>query len=144
MRFDLVLDGGNFITLVGDRPRAGSVGIIGDRIVAVGERGELSGYDAGRTIDVGGLTVVPGFNDAHNHMQFFGSTLAEVPLQHPLVQSVDDIVAAVATRVAATPAGEWIAGARYDHNKLAERRHPTRFELDRVSPDHPVVLNHTS
>ena len=51
---------------------------------------------------------------------------------------------AIGARAAATPPGVWVIGTGYDDNKLAERRHPTRFELDRVSPDHPVLLNHTS
>ena len=144
MRFDLVLDDGVFFTVDPSRPRAGSVAILGDRIVAVGDRGEFAAHEAGRTIDLQGAFVVPGFDDAHNHMEKFGSTLNQVPLGSDHVRSVEEIVAAIADRVADTPSGVWIVGAGYDHNKLAERRHPTRQELDRVSPDHPVLLDHTS
>jgi len=43
-----------------------------------------------------------------------------------------------------TPAGEWVSGFNYDDTLLAERRHPTRAELDAVSTDHPVVATHVS
>ncbi len=144
MRFDLVLDNAAILTVDPRRPRAGCLGIVGDRIVSLGDRGALAGHDAVRVIDLDGRTVVPGFNDAHNHMRAFGGTLNEVPLQASVVRSVEEIVAAIAERAATTPPGVWVVGAGYDDNKLVERRHPTRQELDRVSPDNPVLLNHTS
>ena len=144
MRFDLVLDNADVFTVDARRARVGSIAIIGDRIVAVGERGEFAGDGAERTIDLDGRFVVPGFDDAHNHMQMFGATLNEVPLHGDVVHSIEELVAAIGERAATAPAGAWIVGAGYDHNKLAERRHPTCHELDRVSPEHPVLLNHTS
>lgn len=144
MRFDLVLDNANVLTIDPSRPRAGSIGIIGDRIVAVGGRGDLAVHDATTTVDLDGRFVVPGFNDAHNHMPAFGATLNEVPMHAGAVGSIEEIVETIAQRTADRTPGEWIVGAGYDHNKLAEGRHPTRHELDVVSPEHPVVLNHTS
>ena len=144
MRFDLVLDNANIHTVDPTQPRAGSLGIIGDRIVVVAGCGELAQFDAEQTIDLDGHFVAPGFNDAHNHMQAYGATLSEVPLHGDAVHSIEELVAAIAERAFSTPQGAWIVGAGYDHNKLAERRHPTCHELDRVSPDHPVLLNHTS
>ncbi len=139
----LVLDNANVITVESSRPRAGSILVLEDRIIGVGERGEF-GDVAGRTVDLGGRTVVPGFNDAHNHMQAFGSAINEVRLQPSEVGSIEELVAAIGARVATTEPGVWVIGTGYDDNKLAERRHPTRHELDAVSPDNPVLLNHTS
>ncbi len=144
MRFDLVLDNANIITIDPDRPRAGSVAILGSRIAAVGDVGAFAEADAGAIVDLGRRTVVPGFNDAHNHMQAFGAGLNEVPLQASVVRSVEEVVSAIGARAEQTPAGVWVIGTGYDDNKLAERRHPTRYELDAVSPDNPVLLNHTS
>jgi predicted amidohydrolase YtcJ len=144
VRFDLVIDDADIFTVDPTRPRAGSIGIVGDRIVAVAERHGLRPYEAEHTLDLGGRFVVPGFNDAHNHMHAFGATLGEVPLHSGAVASIGDVVAAIGARAAEVPAGSWIVGAGYDHNKLAERRHPTCHELDAVSPDNPVLLNHTS
>ena len=144
MRLDLVLDNASVVTCDPTRPRAGSIGILADRIVAVDAVGGLSDVAADRRIDLGGAAVVPGFNDAHNHMQAYGAGLGMVPLQPSVARSVPDIVAAVAARAAEVPPGSWILGTGYDHNRLAERRHPTRHELDPVSADHPVALLHTS
>lgn len=144
MRFDLVLDDADILTLDPTLPRAGSVGVLNGRIVAVAGRGGLDGHDAERRISLDGRFVIPGFNDAHNHMQAFGATLREVPLSSDHVRSIEELVAAIRERAEATPPGVWVVGANYDHNKLAERRHPTCHELDRAAPDNPVLLNHTS
>ena len=143
MRPDLILDNATIITMDPNRPRAGSLAISGARIVAVGNAGQFDGA-AAPVVDLGGRTVVPGFNDAHNHMAAYGAALNEVPLHAGAVHSIEEIVAAIGERAAVTPAGVWVLGTGYDDNKLAERRHPTRAELDAVSPDKPVLLNHTS
>lgn len=140
---DVVLDNANVLTVDRARPRAGSVAILGERIIGVGEVGAFDGSGA-RVIDLQGATLVPGFNDAHNHMGAYGAAVNQVDVTPRACRSVEEIVDAVARRVADVPAGVWVVGAGYDDNKLAERRHPTRQELDRVSPDHPVLLNHTS
>jgi len=140
---DLVLDNANVITVDDLRPRAASIAILGDRIVGVGDRNEFATTGA-LTIDLDGATVVPGFNDAHNHMGGYGATLNEVAIQPGVAHSVEEIVEAIGRRTADTPPGVWVIGTGYDDNKLAERRHPTRYELDAVSPNNPVLLNHTS
>ncbi len=144
VRADVVIDNANIITIDPDRPRASSIAVLGDRILAVGEAGAFAQVDAARRIDAQGRTIVPGFNDAHNHMRAYGGTLNEVPIQPGVVRSVEEIVAAVAAQAEKVADGVWIVGAGYDDNKLAERRHPTRQELDAVSPNNPVLLNHTS
>jgi len=141
VRADLVVDNANIITIDDERPRASSLAVLGEHIVDVGDG---DGLDAVRRIDLGGLTVVPGFNDAHNHMRPFGETLGQVPLSSPPVRAVSDVVDAIARRVDEVEAGEWVVGSNYDHNKLDGGRHPTRHDIDAVSPHNPVVLNHTS
>ena len=144
MRLDLVLENLTGLTMDPARARVEAIGILGDRIVAVGSAADLADVQAVRRIDLPGKTVVPGFNDAHNHMGFYGATLNEVDLTPDAVGSVEEIVEAIAAKAESSAAGTWVVGSRYDHNKLAERRHPTRHELDRVSPDNPVLLQHTS
>ena len=143
LRSDLVLNNANVITVDESRPRAASIAILGDRIVGVGDRNQFVGT-ARRVIDLDGQTVVPGFNDAHNHMNGYGASLNQVNLSATVVRSVEEIVDAIGRRAAQTPPGVWIIGSGYDDNKLAEHRHPTRHEVDAVSPNNPVLLNHTS
>jgi predicted amidohydrolase YtcJ len=80
--------------------------VAGGRVVGVYDgRPEGSARDV---IDLRGLTLIPGFHDAHNHMIGFGLALTEIDLR---VGSLDELYARVAARAAATPAGEWL---RYD------------------------------
>src|SRR5690606_32286060 len=67
-------------------------------------------------------------------------SLMQVNASSPPNRTVADIVARVAERVATTPAGEWVNGRGYDQARLEDQRHPTRHDLDPVSPDHPVIV----
>jgi len=83
LRPDLILFGGNLITIDPAQPRAQAIAIRGETILAVGADADvlsLAGAGTRRT-DLHGMTVVPGFNDAHNHMVFFGQQLKGVYLQ---------------------------------------------------------------
>jgi N-acyl-D-amino-acid deacylase len=62
--FDLVVRGGLVVDGSGTPAVRGDVGVVGDRIVAVGE---VDGQGR-EEIDADGLVVAPGFVDAHTHM----------------------------------------------------------------------------
>ena len=114
------------------------------RIVALGTTRAMRAL-AGRGTrrhDLGGATVVPGFNDAHCHVLAFGLSLLHVDLK--TTARVADVAAAVGLRARRSAAGAWIIGRGYNDNKLAELRHPTRGDLDPVARHHPVWLGHTS
>ena len=104
MKADLLLTNARVRTLegAGRGEVAGAVAIWRDRIVALEE------VPAHRTVDLGGAVVVPGFHDAHNHMAWYGLSLAEVDLR---VTSLDALYAAVAPRAPSTGPDEWIVGA---------------------------------
>lgn len=144
MLIDTLIVNADVVTIDQRRPRAAAIGIVGEQIVFVGDADDAAGLSARRTIDLGGRTVVPGFNDAHQHMSHYGDALRRVDLSSPPIRTIEEILDAIAARVVDTPAGQWIVGAGYDQNKLAEGRHPTAGELDRVAPDHPVMLQHNS
>ncbi|MDT2006455.1 amidohydrolase [Rhodococcus opacus] len=144
MRVDSIYLNANFITMDELRPRAQAVATLGDRIVAVGDIDDLSGLSPRRTVDLSGATVVPGFNDAHNHTLRLGMMLDELNLESPPVRRLEDILDMISTRAATVPEGSWIIGCRYDQNKLLEGRHPTADELTRIAPRHHVWLKHTS
>jgi predicted amidohydrolase YtcJ len=117
----------------------------GERIAAVGSREDLLALARGaKRIDLGGCTVIPGFNDSHAHLLPFGLTLDQLDVSADSVSSIADITVAVEGRARRTGEGEWIHGRGYDQNELVESRHITRRELDAASGAHPVVLDHTS
>ena len=92
MQLDVILENLNGLTMDPSRPRVEAIGILGDRIVAAGPAHELADLRATTRLDLDGATVVPGFNDAHNHMGFFGATLNEVDLTPAAVGSVEEVV----------------------------------------------------
>lgn len=143
---DLVLTHGNVITINSIQPRAEAIAVKNGRILAVGSTNDISQFRGTRTevIDLKGRTVVPGFNDAHNHMASYGLQLQMVPLNYPAVGSISDIVQALKERVGKQKTGTWVMGAGYDNNKLSDGDHPTRWDLDKVSTDHYVYIKHTS
>ena len=137
---DLILVNGRIHTIDQSDPEATAVAIRDGRFVAVGnhEIRALAG-SATKIEDLNGAAVVPGLIDAHNHLQATGEMLREVQLFD--TRAIPEIVARVAARVRESPAGAWIVGRGWDESLLAERRHPTRHDLDAVSPDNPVVIH---
>ncbi len=138
----LVLYNGNILTADAAHPRAQAVAIARDRVLAVGTNDEIRRLSTARTvrIDLGGQTVVPGFIDAHAHPCYAGLRhLRQVDCELP---SIADILAALRTRAAATPPGQWVLAFKYDDTKTAERRPLRRLDLDTAVPDHPVRVEH--
>ena len=138
----LVITNGTILTMDRGQPEVEAVGVIGDRIVGVGSRRLVEdalprGY---QTLDLAGRVCLPGFNEAHNHMIGFGTALGHVAAGYPEVRSIADIKRNVAERARQVPPGSWIQGRGYDDNKLDERRHPNRQDLDAAAPDHPVIV----
>ncbi|MGX1307186.1 putative amidohydrolase YtcJ [Amorphus suaedae] len=119
------------------------------RVVAIGGRADILRLRAPGTEveDFGTAAIVPGFNDAHAHLDSFGLTELRPALGAPA--SVAELQARIAELVAITPAGEWIvtmplgeAPHYFDQATfLSEGRLPTRWELDAVAPDHPVYIS---
>jgi predicted amidohydrolase YtcJ len=138
---DLILVNGRIHTVDDQLPSASAIAVRDGRFVAVGDDDQMRALAGAKTAieDLDGATVVPGLIDAHNHMQATGRMLREVQLFD--TRSIPEIVARVAARVSETHAGEWIIGRGWDESLLAEGRHPTRHDLDAVSPKHPVVIH---
>ncbi|OYD83887.1 metal-dependent hydrolase (plasmid) [Azospirillum brasilense] len=135
------------ITFDPARPRASAVALAGDRILAVGGE-EVAALATASTevIDLGGATLIPGFNDAHAHMEREGLKRLRPSLAG--ARSVGDILERVRAVAAETPPGQWIVTMPigtppffFDGTAtLAEGRPPDRHELDRAAPDHPVHI----
>jgi predicted amidohydrolase YtcJ len=141
-----LLTNATVLTIDPARPRAGAVAIAAGRIAAVGEADELLRTRDRNTevIDLGGRTLIPGFVDAHNH---FGPTALNpvaVDISPEAVGDIATLQARIAEAARTTPPGGWIRAVGYSDERLAERRHPTRWELDEAAPEHPVVAVHSS
>ncbi|MEJ7813504.1 MAG: amidohydrolase [Gemmatimonadaceae bacterium] len=103
----------------------------------------LAGVGAEVT-ELRGRAVVPGFVDAHHHLSNATLYRGAVDLTPRSARSVGDILIALRRAAASLPLGAWVVGIGYDDFALAERRPPTRRELDDACPDHPVMAMHFS
>ena len=145
---DLILCNGRVLTFDEARPRADAVAVVGDRIAAVGGPDIVEAWrgPSTRLIDVAGACVIPGFNDSHAHMEREG-----LKQQRPSLAgaaSVADILAHVREAAARARPGEWIVTMPIGEpphyfgaiELIAEKRMPTRRELDTVAPHNPVYI----
>ncbi|PIU55339.1 MAG: amidohydrolase, partial [Chloroflexi bacterium CG07_land_8_20_14_0_80_51_10] len=141
---DLILFNANVLTMEQTNPRAELVAIGGSRIIGVGSNSDCGAFQGNQTmlIDCEGKTIIPGFYDAHMHVFALVSSLLSLDCGPPSVSSIVDIQRLIATRAKQTPQGSWIKGAEYNEFYLAEKRHPTRWDLDQAAPSHPVKLAH--
>ena len=147
---DLILHNGRVHTLDSESRTVEALSVADGRIVAAGTSAALlAGRAQGtRVIDLEGRTVVPGFFDAHPHLDRMGlRDLCGVKIAH--CRSVAEICDAVREAAAHTPPGEWIVtlpmGAPpedyvFEAGQLREGRFPDRHDLDRAAPDNPVYI----
>ena len=142
---DLVLYNATVITLDPHMPRASWVAIGQGRILYVGV-GEPTVGTGGSTknIDCQGGTLIPGFNDAHCHVFATAASLLAVDCSPAVVSSIEDIKQVLRERSAQVSRDTWLRGTGYNDFHLQEKRHPTRWDLDQATPDHPVRLLHRS
>jgi hypothetical protein len=148
---DRIIRGGPIVTVNAAQPAAEAVAIAGGRIVAVGTEADVMKHKGPATelTDLGGKTLVPGFVDGHSHFWSLVDVQTQALCASPPAgpcRSVADVIAAleaVQTRRKLGP-GKFVIGFGYDPELLAERRPPTKQELDAAFPDNPVMLVHVS
>ncbi len=139
----IIFVNGHVLTGGFDDSPATSVAIHQGKIVAVGtdsDAMEWASTTGAEVIDLAGRTISPGLNDAHCHPLYVGLGLANVDASSPPNKSVADIVVRIEQRVRQSEPGEWVQGRGYDQARLVDQRHPTRHDLDPVSPENPVVV----
>jgi predicted amidohydrolase YtcJ len=127
-----------------------AVAVRDGRIVRVGSVYEVEFLEGvGTTVhDCEGRVVLPGFVDAHTHMDVVGRYLVHAALGE--ATGPDDAVDRLRQHTAGTaaggdggddtpPDGEWVLGFGYDESTWGESRYLTREDLDRVSEERPVA-----
>ena len=148
--FDLVLWNGRIVTVDDSPAEVGAIGILGDRIAALGSREELASRvgESTRVIDLAGRLAVPGFIEGHAH--FLGIGEMKLQLDLMTVRSWEEIVALVADAAKRAKPGELIRGRGWHQEKWdrlpkdAVDGLPVHTALSAVSPRNPVLLTHAS
>ncbi len=144
---DLLLMNANVITLDPFMPKAGWVALGDGKIIRTGNPDQLtlSEFTGAEIIDCRMKTLLPGFIDSHLHLLSFAESLVTLNLKPDNgIYSLSDIQSMIYRRSREVPPGTWIRGKGYNEFYLAEKRHPNRWDLDEVSPNHPVKLTHRS
>lgn len=142
---DLILHNGYVITLEEDMESAEAVAVKDGRIIFVGTSKAalpLKGKDT-KVVDLKGKALMPGFIESHAHPLACGESFLEVDCSPGTTNSIEEILCAVKEKASTLPKGQWILGRGWDDSKLSEKRVPTRWDLDQISPDHPVFLKRT-
>ncbi|HEX8185186.1 MAG TPA: amidohydrolase [Blastocatellia bacterium] len=137
---DVIFKNGNIYTLNERAGRAEAIAVKSGRIVFVGSNKDAKAYEgkATRVIDLKGNTVVPGLTDSHYHLSGVGAR--EMNLNLEGITSLEDFLAKIKERVGRAKPGEWVTGRGWIETFWKPPVFPTRWDLDKVSPDNPVVL----
>ncbi|WP_235883907.1 amidohydrolase [Saccharopolyspora elongata] len=116
-----------------------ALAIQGEWVVDVGDLGDLRRRMPGAdVVDFRDATIVPGFNDAHQHPTMTAANQRGVDVSAS--SSRADLLEMLRTRARDTPPGQWLLGTRYDHGRSTGGTPLTRSDLDEVTDTHPVLL----
>ncbi len=134
---DLILTNARIYTMDATQPAARSIAIRDNTILALDTDAALrSMLPNADVIDLHDRCVIPGLIDAHLHAEWSALGLKNVDAEAP---ELAELLRRVEERVKITPKGKWIRGHGWNQNVWGGE-FPTKSDLDRVAPDHPVYL----
>ncbi|HEX6845749.1 MAG TPA: amidohydrolase [Chitinophagaceae bacterium] len=147
---EMVINNAKVYTVNKSQPEAEAIAVKGGKIVFVGSNSDVRKYigDSTEVIDAKGQFVMPGFIEGHGHIHGLGASLINLNLMN--VKNWDEIVAMVGEAVKKAKPGDWIVGRGWHQEKWNPAPaknylgYPYHEELDKVSPDNPVLLSHAS
>jgi predicted amidohydrolase YtcJ len=145
---------GDILSMEGDEPTYIEALVVKDgKIAFTGSKAKATSFagDGATEVDLQGKTLLPGFVDAHGHVYNSGFQKLSANLLPPPDGECKDIASLIEItkewadrNTNAIKKAGWIIGFGYDDSQLAEQRHPTADELDKISTDLPVVVLHQS
>jgi predicted amidohydrolase YtcJ len=135
----------NVLTLDSRHPRADWVYVENGKIVAVGNNDSVRSImrKESTIIDCKGDTILPGLIDPHIHLASLARSLVTLNVgPSEKVQSIADLQYKLRNYSQNIPEGNWIKATGYNEFYLKEKRHPNRWDLDKVTSVHPIKLTH--
>jgi predicted amidohydrolase YtcJ len=138
---DLVVTNARVLTMDPAMPRAEGFAVKDGRFLAIGSAADIRNITSSRTrvVDGAGMCVLPGFTDAHCHPSGVNELFGVVVTQF---KTKAELIEALRKKAAATPPGFWVEGELFDDTKLTDPTPLDRHDLDKVSTEHPVEVNH--
>jgi len=112
------------------------------KVLATGSNADMLSLKGPATevIDLKGRFASPGLIDNHLHLIATGIAMGFVDATPAAAPTLGSLMQAISDRAATMPKGGWVRARGYDQVKLDTGQHPTREDLDRAAPDHPVML----
>ncbi|HEY7638609.1 MAG TPA: amidohydrolase [Steroidobacteraceae bacterium] len=143
---DLIVRNAKVYTVDARLARAEAFAIRNGRFIAVGSNAEIGALasQGAQVFDAQGMTIVPGFIDCHVH-PVGEMLLYEVAVGNPFdveFVTIASILDKLTAKARQTPAGYWVEGFFYDDTKVKDQRPLNIHDLDKVSKDHPVSVQH--
>ncbi len=134
---DLILYNARICTMDSAQPAARAIAIRDNRILALGDDQTTRSLSLdATTIDLGGRCVIPGLIDAHLHADWTSLGLKNIDAETP---TLDEALRRIEERARITPPGQCIRGHGWNQNVWGGT-FPTKTDLVRVAPEHPVYL----
>lgn len=136
----LILHGGKIVTVDERFSIHSAIAVRGSRILKVGPDEDILKLKGPQTtvIDLHGRLILPGLIDSHMHP--VAAAMTEYDHELPAMETIQDVLDYIGHRAQIQPAGHWIIVQQVFITRLREQRYPSRSELDRVAPKHPVMF----
>lgn len=136
---DLVVHNARIVTLDSAEHVYQAMAIANGRILELGPEQQIRNkYKAKETYDAAGQVIYPGFIDGHCHFLGYGLNKQKVDLSG--TKSWAEVVQRTKAFADAHPEKSWILGRGWDQNDWVSKELPDRFELDKLFPERPVLL----
>jgi len=139
---EIIMHNANIFTSNIDYPKAQAIAISNGKVIAIGNDADILRLSGSKTrrINIGGKTITPGFIDAHSHPAYSGRAhLRNVDCDLRSIQAIKD---AIKSKSIETRPGKWISGFKYDDTKTTDGRYINRYDLDEITPNHPILITH--
>ena len=139
---EVVIRNGTIYTANPQQPKAEAVAVNAGKVIFAGSNAAAAAYIGSGTkvIDLRGGTAVPGFTDSHYHLIGVGARERNLNLESTKNTNLEDFLAKVKAAVAEHRPGEWLTGRGWIESEWPNPAFPTRWDLDKVSPNNPVFL----
>lgn len=119
-----------------------AIGIKDSKIVMLGSDDFVleSKTEQTQCIDLKGRAVFAGFNDSHMHLLNYGYTRTMVRLTG--ARSIEDLQERARDFIEQNDfeEEEWILGRGWNQDYFSSKVFPTRYDLDAISTDHPLLF----
>ncbi|MGR3764504.1 amidohydrolase [Rossellomorea sp. NS-SX7] len=134
---------GEVVTVDSEFSVSEAVALRGNKILSVGTNEEILALANEQTkiVNLEGRSILPGFIDSHAHLELYGTNRLGVNAKE--ATNIHELLGKLKEKAKSTPKGEWIRGWGYNQNHFDERRHLTRWDLDQVSTEHPIIVVRT-